>query len=49
MIVFFDIDNQLINTKAAHPKAIGGICHEYGLFEKYSDQNLQKWLTITNH
>ncbi len=49
MVIFFDIDDTLVNSKSAHWKAMGEISRAYGFPENKIDQNFQKWLSITNH
>lgn len=48
MVVFFDIDDTLVDSESAHLKAIGKICREYSLSEENLHSVDQAWLNITN-
>ncbi len=48
MVVFFDIDDTLVDSESAHLRAIGKICQEYSLIEEKLQSVDQAWLNITN-
>jgi len=47
MVVFFDIDDTLVDSESAHSKAIKKICDEYNLSIKSSLEISSEWLLIT--
>lgn len=48
MVVFFDIDDTLIDSESAHKKAIRDICLEYSVINEIHKNTDHEWFNITN-
>ena len=48
MVVFFDIDDTLVDSESAHIKSIREICMEYLLIKGNPDQRDREWVNITD-
>ncbi len=48
MVIFFDIDDTLINSEVAHVNAIRETCSEYALKIENTTISDREWLTITD-